>query len=64
MQADGTVVFVGTGMMKLPTRVSLVDGEYRLERVKLRDGVVVSGEANPRFRWKITPGSASPDATQ
>lgn len=43
LQADGSVVFAGTGMLKMSYKAAMAsDGAYEIRMVKLRDGVVLS----------------------
>ena len=59
VQPDGSVVYVGTGLLKLHFKAVLAsDGAYEIRSVKLRDGAVVS-VAEPSSRFLPENGSAT-----
>ena len=61
VQSDSSVVYVGTGLLKMHFKAVLAgDGAYEVRAVKLRDGAVVS-VAEPTSRF-LPPKAAPPPA--
>jgi len=57
VQPDGSVVYLGTGMLKMNYKAVLADdGAYEIRLIKVQDGKVVSvADANPAMTYR--PGT-------
>ena len=65
LQPDGSVVFAGTGMLKMSYKATLAsDGAYEIRMVKLRNGVVESTrELTSNSRYLLVEAAATAVAT-